>query len=158
VHDDGRGSSLASARYVIVQATFKKEATSMPSSDQLIEVATQIAKFMNAFGLAFKTYNISEFDEMIQAVAGEGQRITSHGTAEQFTTMLVDRGFVIFPGIGSATDGYVRVIRAGSLVSNLLTAFRYPGPNGDAELARLLRALRARRVAGDEEEEPATST
>jgi hypothetical protein len=124
----------------------------MPSTDQLMTVAAEISKYMNAFGLAFKTYNGSEFDTMIEAVAGAGQKITSRGTAEQFAGMLLQRGFIIFPAIGATTDGYVRVIRAGSLTSNLLNALQYPGPNGDAQLARLLKTLRSRRIAGEEEE------
>ena len=124
----------------------------MASRDHLMKVATEISKYLNAFGLAFKTYNESEFDEMIKVVASPGTKITSQGTAEQFSTMLLERGFVIFPSIGATTDGYVRVIRASSLTNNLLTAFRYPGANGDAELAKLLNVLRSHRHPGDGDE------
>jgi hypothetical protein len=124
----------------------------MASRDHLMKVATEISKYLNAFGLAFKTYNESELDEMIKVIAGPGTKITSPQTAEQFSTMLLERGFVIFPSIGGTTDGYVRVIRANSLTNNLLTAFRYPGANGDAELAKLLNILRSRRHGGDVEE------
>jgi len=108
-------------------------------------VAAEISKYMNAFHLAFKTYNTAQFDEMIAAIAGSGQKVTAQGTAEEFQATLLQRGFVIFPAIGETKDGYVRVIRASSLTNNFLNAFLYPGANGDAELARLLRVLRSRR-------------
>jgi hypothetical protein len=99
---------------------------------------------MNAFRLAFKTYNVSEFNEMIKVVAGGGGRVTGADTSEQLRQALLEGGFVIFPAIADAEDGYVRVIRANSIVGNLLNAFRYVGQNGDEELAKLLSILKRR--------------
>jgi hypothetical protein len=121
----------------------------MPKRDDYMNVASQVAQYLDGFGLAFKTYNVSQFDEMIKAVAGVGSRITGDKTASEFEAILLQRGFAIYPSIQESQDGYVRVIRTSTIVSNLLNAFRYPGPNGDAELARLLRGLRARRRPDD---------
>ena len=108
------------------------------------QVASEIAKYLNSFGLAFKTYNISEFDSMIKAVAGDGARIdkNSESNATDFQNALLERGFTIFPEITEAEDGSVRVIRTHSIVNNLLNAFKYVGARGDEDLARLLSELK----------------
>lgn len=117
----------------------------MTTRDHYMAVARQLSEYLNAFGLAFKTYKVSELDEMIKAVAGEGARISTNSSAQEFTNLLLERGFVIFPAIEASPDGYIRIFRANSIISNILSAFRYPGPDGDNELARLLRALARRR-------------
>lgn len=116
----------------------------MPSRDDYMNVAKQIASHLNAFGMAFKSYNVTEFNEMLAAVAGSGARVTSGDSAMQIKTCLLERGFTIFPDIADADDGYVRVIRTNTIVGSLLNAFRYVGPNGDTELAGLLNALKRR--------------
>jgi len=108
-------------------------------------VARQVSEYLNAFGLAFKTYKISDLDGMIKAVAGEGARISTEKTADEFEKFLLERGFLVFPAIADNQDGVIRVIRANSITANLLSAFRYPGQYGDGELARLLKALQNRR-------------
>lgn len=117
-------------------------------------VARGIAEYMNAWRMAFKSYSIAELDAMMKATAGESARLSSAGTAESFESCLQERGFVVFPPIKDNQEGYVRIFRAGSKIGNLLSAFRYPGPNGDSELAGLLSSLsRARRpdaVAADD--------
>lgn len=113
------------------------------------KVASQIAQHLNAFRLAFKTYNVSEFDEMIKTVAGTGARVGSVETAIEFQTALLERGFVVFPQIQDSEDRYVRVIRANSIVGNLLNAFKYVGASGDEDLARLLTQLKSRRRTDD---------
>jgi hypothetical protein len=114
-----------------------------------MKVAKQIAEYLNAFGLAFKTYKVSDFDDMIKAVAGGGARISTGTAAQEFTGMLQERGFLIFPAIADSTDGYLRVFRANSVIANLLSAFRYPGADGDAQLGSLLRTLQLRRRPDD---------
>jgi len=122
----------------------------LPSRDNYMSVARQIADYLNAFGLGFKTYRVSELDDMVKAVAGPGARVTGGGDAsEQLENALLQRGFLLFPPIGESEDGYVRVIRSNTIIGNLLNAFRYPGANGDTELARLLRALKSRHRPDD---------
>ncbi|MHB8149613.1 MAG: hypothetical protein ACYDIB_05585 [Desulfobulbia bacterium] len=113
------------------------------------KVASEIAKHLNAFRLAFKTYNVSEFDEMIKIVAGPGARVSGAETANEFQTALLERGFIIYPTIQDSEDGYLRVIRANSIVGNLLNAFRYVGHSGDDDLARLLTNLKTRKRVDD---------
>ena len=86
---------------------------------------------------------------MIKSLAGPGARISTDKTAEEFEKTLLERGFLVFPSISANEDGHVRIIRANSITANLLSAFRYPGEYGDAELARLLRALQNRRRPDD---------
>lgn len=118
----------------------------MTTRDQYMAVARDLANYMNAWGLAFKTYAISELDAMMKAAAGEGARVSTNAAAEVFEACLQERGFVVYPSIKGNQEGYVRIYRASSKIGNLLSAFRYPGPNGDNELAKLLSSLsRARR-------------
>ena len=121
----------------------------MATKADYMKVAKQVSDYLNAFGLAFKTYNVAELNEMIRAVAGEGARIDSDTNAKEFTGMLQERGFVLFPPITETQDGYLRVLRANSVIANLLSAFRYPGADGDAQLAGLLRTLQNRRRPDD---------
>ena len=103
-------------------------------------VAQQIAAYLNAFHLAFKAYQTSDFDKMLKAIAGPGARIS--GTDKHLETALLERGFRTYPSITDSEDGYVRVIRANSIVGNLLNAFQYVGSSGDDDLARLLFRLK----------------
>ncbi len=121
----------------------------MPSKSDYMKVATQIANYLNAFHLAFKTYKVSDFDEMIKVVAGGGARISTGTSGQDFANILQERGFLIFPSIADSADGYVRVFRANSVIANLLSAFRYPGADGDAQLASLLNTLQGRRRPDD---------
>ncbi|MDR3401478.1 MAG: hypothetical protein P4L99_03180 [Chthoniobacter sp.] len=121
----------------------------MASRDDYMKVAKQIAEYCNSFHLAFKTYQVSEFDAMIKVVAGEGARVSTGENSESLKSALLERGFMIFPPISESEDGYVRVIRTGSLVANLLNAFRYVGSNGDTELATLLNQIKRRHRPDD---------
>lgn len=121
----------------------------MASRDDYMKLARQISDYLNSFGLAFKSYNVSQLNEMMSAIAGSGARITGDDTSSHLTTCLLERGFTIFPDIKNAEDGYVRIIRANSIVGSLLNAFRYVGPNGDSELAGLLTQLKRRRRPDD---------
>jgi len=114
-----------------------------------MQLARQITNYMNAFRLAFKTYGIKELDEMMRNVAGEGARVSTADAASQFETCMLERGFVVFPSIADNNEGYVRIYRAASLIGNLLSAFRYPGPNGDNELAHLLITLQQKKRHDD---------
>ena len=121
----------------------------MASKSDYGKVASEIAKHLNAFRLAFKTYNVADLDSMIKAIAGEGARVSTDKSAREFQNALLERGFLIFPSIQESEDGFVRVIRANSIVGNLLNAFRYVGPSGDEELATLLIQLKSRRRVDD---------
>lgn len=127
----------------------------MTTRDDYMAVARELADYLNGFKLAFKTYSISELDSMIRAVAGEGARISTEAASADFENCLLQRGFVVYPAIANNREGYVRVYRASSLIGNLLSAFRYPGPNGDTELARLLTTLQRRRRPDDLDNEDA---
>lgn len=116
----------------------------MATRDHYMHLATEIANHMDAFGLAFKSYNVSDFNKMIETIAGTGARVSGKDTGDHLKTTLLERGFIIHPSIADSEDGYVRVIRANSIVGSLLNAFRYVGPNGDRELVRLLQALKRR--------------
>ena len=121
----------------------------MPSKADYMKVAKQISDYMNSFGLAFKTYKVDDFDGMIKVVAGGGARISSPKSASEFSGILQERGFLIFPSIDESLDGYVRVFRANSVIASLLSAFRYPGSDGDGQLASLLTTLQKRRRPDD---------
>lgn len=116
----------------------------MATRDNYMAVARQIVDHINAFRMAFKTYNVAAFNEMIRQVAGPGARVSTEETARELQSALLERGFMVFPAIQNAEDGYVRVIRANSIVGNFLNAFRYVGSNGDEELIRLLQSLKRR--------------
>ncbi|MBY0311818.1 MAG: hypothetical protein K2W85_07095 [Phycisphaerales bacterium] len=124
----------------------------MPSRDDYVAVAQEIANYFNAFNLGFKTYKVSELDAMIKAKAGEGARISTKTAAEEFETVLLKRGFMCFPAIPEVEDGYVRVFRTGTVAANILQAFLSPGQTTDQSLAAMLRTLRTRRQVDDREE------
>ncbi len=123
----------------------------MPSKDDYVAVAQEIANYFNAFNLAFKTYKVAELDTMIKAKAGQGARISTATVADEFETVLLKRGFMCFPPIAQAQDGHVRIFRTGTVPANILQAFLNPGQTTDQSLAGLLRTLRTRRQADEHE-------
>ena len=114
-----------------------------------MKLARQLSDYLNSFQLAFKSYNVSQLDEMMATIAGPGARVSGDETSNHLKTCLLERGFTVFPDITDADDGYIRIIRANSIVGSLLNAFRYVGPNGDQELAGLLTQLKRRRRPDD---------
>lgn len=127
----------------------------MANRDTYMNIAKQIADYLNAFRLAFKTYHVSDLDKLIKDEAGEGARISGESTSEDFEKALSQRGFITFPTIAqaSADDKYFRVLRANSTTASLLNALRYPGPNGDAELAKVLRNLKKKPRPDDDDDD-----
>ncbi len=121
----------------------------MASKADYMKAAKQIADHMNAFKLAFKTYKVSDFDDMIKAICGAGARVSTSTTSQEFTALLQERGFIIYPALSESPDGFVRVYRANSVIASLLSALRYPGEDGDSQLASLLRTLQVRRRPDD---------
>lgn len=117
----------------------------MASKDDYAAIANEIARYFNAYRLAFKTYQVADLDKMIKVRAGDGARLSTAKVAEEFETMLLQRGFMCFPSIATAEDGYVRIFRTGTVAANLLQAFLNPGPTGDEALGSLLRKLWAPR-------------
>lgn len=115
-------------------------------------VAQQIASHLNAFRLAFKTYQTSDFEKMLKVTAGDGARLSGGDTNKQLETALLERGFRIYPAINDSSDGYVRVIRTNSIVGNLLNAFLYVGSSGDENLASLLINLKRKHQIDLEQE------
>ncbi|MHB8462290.1 MAG: hypothetical protein ACYDA1_06565 [Vulcanimicrobiaceae bacterium] len=117
----------------------------MASQDHFAALAAEIQGVLNTHSLAFKTYQLNELTERFKSIAGSGSRIDDK-TAPDFEKALLERGFLCFPAVADAVvkDGYVRIIRAGSLVANLLAAFRYPGSNGDTQLAQILTRIKSR--------------
>lgn len=125
----------------------------MASRDDYIAIAQEIAAYFNAYSLAFKTYQIADLDKMIKVRAGEGARLSTATVAEEFESILLKRGFMCFPPLASAEDGYVRIFRTGTAAANILQAFLNPGPTGDEALSGLLRRLWTRRPGSDEGDE-----
>lgn len=122
----------------------------MPTRDHYMAVARQIAQYLDAFKLGFKTYKVAELDEMLKTVAGDGARASGGGdTSDQLENALLQRGFLLYPPIGDTDDGFVRVIRSNTIIGNVLNALRYPGADGDNTLAGLLVKMKSRRFADD---------
>ena len=60
--------------------------------------------------------------------------------AEKLENALLQEGLLIFPSIAEAqeNDGYVRLIRSGTVLAGILNALRFPGEGSDEELSLLL--------------------
>lgn len=119
----------------------------MASRDQFVRLASEIQLVLNTHRLAFRTYNLTGLSEMFEQIAGKGAGRIDAKTGPLFEQVLLERGFLCFPAIADAesADGYVRIIRAGSWIANILSALRYPGAGGDEQLAGLLGRLKTPR-------------
>jgi hypothetical protein len=117
----------------------------MASRDHFVRLASEIQFVLNTHHLAFRTYNLNDLSEMFKRITGAGAGRIDDKTGPQFEQLLLERGFLCYPSVADAvsSDGYIRVIRAGSWIANILSALRYPGPGGDDQLARLLSRLKA---------------
>lgn len=116
----------------------------MTKQADYMTVALQVAKHMDAYRLAFKTYSISELDSMMKETAGQSARVNSGGAFRDLENAFLQRGFSVFPSLEGAQDGFVRIFRTNSILGNLITTLRFVGSNGDAELAKLLTQLKNR--------------
>ena len=67
------------------------------------------------------------------------------------TECLSEMGLTVFPALGQVPDdGYIRVIRSGSLLGNILVNLQTPGPGSDADIAALITRIKRRDPDGDE--------
>lgn len=110
----------------------------MASKDTYSAFAKKIVKELNENKLAFKTYNVEELNKRLGEEGGSGSRLNTAATAKEFSLILMELGFVIYPSIDNTLDGYVRIYRAASLIGNILQSIKYPGPDGDEYLSKLL--------------------
>lgn len=132
----------------------------MASKDDYNSIAQEIANFMNAYRLAFRTYHVDDLDNMMTLKAGSGARLSTKTNAEEFETVLLRRGFRCYPPVSTAKDGgdgYVRIYRTNTAVANILEAFLNPGQNGDQALRGLLRRLWSNRPDERDELDEGTS-
>ena len=114
----------------------------MKNQNHYLAVSSLIAEMMNDRRLAFKTFSLSELDEMAKVATGTTEVKLSDETLnpDKFEESLEDVGFECYPEIVTAIDDDepIRIYRSGSIVSSLLTAVKHPGANSDATLASLL--------------------
>jgi hypothetical protein len=134
--------------------TIAMKSATKTTYNHYLAVSSMIAQMMNDSRLAFKTFSLAELDEIVSNVTGEQIKLSNESLdPEKFEDTLRDVGFICHPEILDAIDqdGQVRVYRAGSIVSSLLTAVQHPGNNTDATLASLLIQLNKLRRQHEEE-------
>jgi len=106
----------------------------MPTRDQFLSFAKRIKGEMDSqFIGTLKTTGITEDD------------LNQDDGRHSLKTAMQDLGFKIFPSLDQARlDGFVRVIRAGSVLGAIVSNLETPGPGSDRDLARLLNELKHR--------------
>lgn len=111
----------------------------MPSKDDYRKVAKEIKRELDSYRLAFKTFNLVEISRKLKEAAGNGAHSKGDDTFDELEAAFLQEGLLIFPSPTRAEeDGYVRVIRSGTVLAGILNALRFPGEGSDDELASML--------------------
>lgn len=110
----------------------------MASKDDYRQAARKLKEQLDKTHSAFKTIQLAEIGAALNLHAGAGGQIKGATGAAEMETALLDEGLLVFPPLGSATDGYVRLYRSGTVIATILNAIRYPGSGSDEDLANLI--------------------
>lgn len=122
----------------------------MAARDKYLTVAKVLMREMNCARAAFKSLNVAELQERATEV-DPGMHVERDEGARVMTDCLREMGLTVFPPLENAPqDGYVRIIRSGSVLANILVNLQTPGPGSDQDLALMLNALKRRDLAQDE--------
>lgn len=117
----------------------------MPGKDKYLSVAKALKREMDNASFQFKSMNIAELEERATEIGGPGMHVTKDEGAKLMTGCLQDVGLTIFPLLENAPeDGYVRIMRSGSLLATILVNLQTPGPGSDEDLAVLINRIKRR--------------
>jgi|GEM_PF-2043047 len=125
----------------------------MAAKDRFLTVAKNLKRELDSARAGFKSINIAELQERATEVGGEGMHVTRDEGARTLTECLRDMGLTVFPALEAAPDdGYVRVIRSGSLLATILANLQTPGTGSDSDLGLLLNRIKRRDLIDDTED------
>jgi len=111
----------------------------MTKLDDYRAVAQAIKRELDSYRLAFKTLQAKDVMERLRE-RGENVHTKGKDVSEKLETALLQEGLITFPSLQDATesDGYVRIVRSGTVLAGILNALRFPGEGSDEELSLLL--------------------
>jgi len=122
----------------------------MAARDKYLSVAKGLKREMDSARAAFKSLNVADLQDRAKEV-DPGLHVQRGEGARVMTECLREMGLTVFPPLENAPqDGYVRIIRSGSLLANILVNLQTPGPGSDMDLAVMLNAIKRRDLAQDE--------
>lgn len=111
----------------------------MTKLDDYRAVARSIKRELDSYRLAFKTLQSRELLERLRE-RGDNAHVKGEDASQKLETALLQEGLITFPSLRDAVqgDGYVRLIRSGTVLAGILNALRFPGEGSDEELSILL--------------------
>jgi hypothetical protein len=111
----------------------------MTKLDDYRVVARSLKRELDSYRLAFKTLQAKDVMERLRE-RGENAHSKGKDVCDKLESALLQEGLITFPSLqdASETDGYVRLIRSGTVLAGILNALRYPGEGSDEELSLLL--------------------
>ena len=111
----------------------------MTKLDDYRAVARSLKRELDSYRLAFKTLQAKDVMERLRE-RGENAHSKGKDVCDKLESALLQEGLITFPSLqdASETDGYVRLIRSGTVLAGILNALRYPGEGSDEELSLLL--------------------
>lgn len=112
----------------------------MANKDDFRIVAKGVKVELDSYRMAFKTFLLQDITKRLQLTAGSGAQIKGADTFEKLEMAFLQEGLLLFPAPAEAEeeDGYIRVIRSGSVLASILNSLRFPGEGSDDELAIML--------------------
>lgn len=123
----------------------------MAAKDKYLTIAKSLKRELDAARAGFKSINVNELQERAKEIGGDGMHVMKDEGAKTLTECLRDMGLSVYPPLESAPpDGFVRVIRSGSLLATILTNLQIPGVGSDADLGALLNRIKRRDLQRDE--------
>jgi hypothetical protein len=114
--------------------------------DDYLSFAKRIKSEMDFHQQSFKSYEWPVFVGTAKTAGITEDELSSEEAGlHSLRTAFQDLGLKFFPEPKLAQlDGYVRVIRSGSLLGAIVSNLETPGPGSDRDLARLLNELKRR--------------
>ena len=123
----------------------------MAAKDTYLTIAKSLKREMDSARAGFKSINVVELQERAKEAGGAGMHVIKDDGAKLLTECLADMGLTVFPPLVDAPeDGYVRIIRSGSLLGTVLVNLQTPGLGSDSDLAALLNRIKRRDLQNEE--------
>lgn len=117
----------------------------MAAKDKYLTIAKNLRRELDSARAGFKSLNVADLQERAREIGGDGMHVTKDEGAKLMSECLREMGLTVYPTLDLVPqDGFVRLIRTGSILGTILANLQTPGPGSDADLGALINQLKRR--------------
>ncbi|WP_163512158.1 hypothetical protein [Fodinicola acaciae] len=115
----------------------------MPTYTDLLKLVRELKSELD--NKAFYTLPRVEITDRLRAISGESTTRIKKVIATKLETVLADEGLRVYPTLTATTTGdTVRIYRAGTVLSNLISIITRPDIGTDRELADVITKIKGK--------------